>query len=347
MPEPAPPLAEPLRRAADRTAGGALLEVRGLTVSFPGRRGPVTVLRDVGLTIDRGEILGLVGESGSGKTMPSQAIVGLTRRLRATVQGSIAFDGTELTSLDDAALQAVRGRRIGMVFQQPTRSLDPAFTVGSQIAETVAWHLGLGQRAAWDRAVELLDKVRIPDPARRARDHPHQLSGGMCQRVMIAMALACDPELLIADEPTTALDVTVQARIIELIAGLRDELGIAVLYITHDLGVAARLADRLTTMYAGEIVESAPRAEFFARPVHPYSEGLIRSAGGIGDGGRFHAIPGRVPAPEAMPAGCRFRERCAYAQDRCQEPAPLREVRPQVWTRCHRSEDLRLRGANP
>ncbi len=290
-----------------------------LNITFGRGGAQTTVVADGALTVRRGQVTGLVGESGSGKTMMAMAIVGMIPSLGGRItRGSIVFDGVEMLSASEADWRATRGRRIGMIFQQPTRSLNPAFTVGEQISEVLRYHHGLTRREAWRRAVELLDRVRIPQASRRAHDYPHMFSGGMCQRAMIAIALACEPELLVADEPTTALDVTVQAAILELIREIQHETNISVLYISHDFGVIHELCDWVEVMYAGQTIESAPAAGMFTDPQHPYTYSLLRAAAPGRREGRFFALEGRVPAPhERTPEGCVFRSRCAWKEPEC------------------------------
>ncbi|MGH7568379.1 MAG: ABC transporter ATP-binding protein [Gemmatimonadales bacterium] len=285
-----------------------------------------------------GETLGLVGESGCGKTVTALSLLRLIPEPPGHIRpGSlIEFEGRNLLALSPRELRAIRGNRIAMIFQEPMTSLNPVFTVGDQIAEAAIVHQGLSRREARERAVEMLTLVGIPDPAERADHYPHQLSGGMCQRVMIAMALVCHPQVVIADEPTTALDVTIQAQILELLDRLQAELGMAVLLISHDLGVVAGTADRVVVMYAGQVVESADTATLFARPLHPYTEGLLASIPRLdAPRARLHSIPGQVPAATAWPAGCRFHPRCPYAWARCeQEEPPLLEAggqRARCW----------------
>ncbi len=298
----------------------ALLEIDGLTVTMRGR----AVVADVSLEIAPGEMLGLVGESGCGKTVTALSVMRLIPMPPGRIAGGrISFEGQDLAALGDAALRAVRGDRIGMIFQEPMTSLNPVFTIGNQIAEVLRIHRAQGRAAALRRAAELLDLVGLPAAASQLQRYPHQLSGGQRQRVMIAMALACAPKLLIADEPTTALDVTVQAQILELIAKLRRELGMAVLLITHDLGVVAEFCDRVAVMYAGRIVEEAPAARLFAQPRHRYTEALLRTIPATNPPGvRLPAIQGTVPAPGAWPAGCAFAPRCATPVARCAKDLP-------------------------
>ena len=296
----------------------ALLEVEGLTVRF----GPFAVVEDLAFSVTPGEVVAIVGESGSGKSMTALALMRLIPP-PGVVTGRVTFDGQELLALPERQMRAIRGGSMAMVFQEPMTSLNPVFTVGSQIAEALSWHRGLSGAAAKAEAVRLLSLVEIPNPAARVSEYPHQLSGGMRQRVMIAMALACNPRLLIADEPTTALDATVQAQILDLLRRLRAELGMAVILITHDLGVVSDFADRVAVMYAARVVETAPAAALFADPAHPYTEGLLASLPRMaGDIERLHAIPGQVPPPFALPRGCRFAPRCDYAKAPCEQALP-------------------------
>jgi oligopeptide/dipeptide ABC transporter ATP-binding protein len=309
-----------------------LLRVEHLRTSFATERGVVRAVDDVDLTVDQGRTLGLVGESGSGKSVTALSIMGLIDAPGRIERGSrIMFRGRDLVQLDDAELQQIRGNELSMIFQEPMSSLNPVFTVGSQIAETIRAHQQMSRRAAVARSAELLDLVGIAEPTRRLDDFPHQMSGGMCQRVMIAMALACEPELLIADEPSTALDVTVQAQILELMSELRDRLGMSMVLITHDLGVVAEVADDVAVMYAGKIVERGPVADVFASPQHPYTEALLQSIPRIGM--RYttplRAIRGQVPSLFEMPAGCRFQVRCDYAFERCRDQPPDFQVNRQ------------------
>jgi len=319
-----------------------LVEVRGLGIEFARGDGWVRVVEGVDLTVPTGRTLALVGESGCGKTVTALALMGLLpRRTGRIAAGSIHFDGRELVDLPPGALRAVRGRDMAMIFQEPDTSLNPAFTVGDQIAEMVRVHQGVGRRAAMLVAVEALERVDIPDPAARARNYPHELSGGMRQRAMIAMALVCSPRVLLADEPTTALDVTIQAQILELLASRRDELGMAMVFVTHDLGVVAEIADEVAVMYAGQIVEQATVTELFARPRHPYTEALIRALPqSATPGERLATIPGQVPDPAAWPGGCHFADRCAHAEDRCRS-APVDLI---DGVRCVRAAELHLAG---
>ncbi|MFZ9416485.1 MAG: ABC transporter ATP-binding protein [Alphaproteobacteria bacterium] len=297
-----------------------LLSVRDLSVAF----GRNTVVEGVSFDLAPGEILGVVGESGSGKSVTALSIMRLIPA-PGRVTGRIDFAGQDLMALPEARMREIRGRDIAMIFQEPMTSLNPVFTCGDQVMEALVHHRGLDRAGARAEALKLLKLVEIPSAERRLDDYPHQLSGGMRQRVMIAMALACDPQVLIAAEPTTALDVTIQAQILDLLRGLQRELGMAVILITHDLGVVSEVAHRVLVMYAGRVVETSPAAEVFARPLHPYTEGLLASIPRLeGPIERLDAIPGQVPAPDAMPAGCRFAPRCRYAEPACAaSPPPL------------------------
>ena len=293
-------------------SSGPLLEVKGLQTSFHTRHGVVRAVTGVDLSVDRGEVLGLVGESGCGKSVTSMSILGLVAPPGHVEAGEVLFEGTDILKLPPEQLRALRGDRIAMIFQQPTSSLNPVMDVGDQIGEVLEIHRNMKRTAARARAVELMRKVGIPDPERRVAAYPHELSGGMAQRVMIAMALACDPELLIADEPTTALDVTIQAQILDLMRTLQKDSGTAIILITHDLGVVAEMCDRVAVMYAGEIVEQSDVRTLFASPQHPYTQGLIGAVpvpGQLKD--ELEVIPGSVPNLISMPAGCRFAPRCS------------------------------------
>ncbi len=296
-----------------------LLSVRGLSVAF----GRARVVDDVSFDVAPGEVLGIVGESGSGKSLTALALMRLVPPPGVVAAQSIAFEGRELPSLSEGEMQSVRGAAMAMVFQEPMTSLNPVFTCGKQVMEALVWHRGLGATAARAEALRLFQLVEIPSATQRLDDFPHQLSGGMRQRVMIAMALACRPKLLIADEPTTALDATIQAQILDLLRSLQRELGMAVILITHDLGVVAEFARRVLVMYAARVVEDAPAAALFARPFHPYAEGLLASIPRL-DGPlvRLDAIPGTVPAPDMILPGCRFAPRCRYAHAACIEAVP-------------------------
>ncbi|MCE2440976.1 MAG: ABC transporter ATP-binding protein [Candidatus Latescibacteria bacterium] len=304
-----------------------LLTVRDLKTFFRTDGGVARAVDGVSFTLKKGETLGLVGESGCGKSVTSLSVMRLVPEPPGEiVSGDVRFNGRNLLSLDEAALQGVRGNDIAMIFQEPMTSLNPVFTCGDQIDEAVMLHQGLGRRAARAITVDMLNLVGIPDPDQRANEYPHQLSGGMRQRVMIAMALCCNPELLIADEPTTALDVTIQAQILELLDRLQREFGMAVLMITHDLGVIAEVADRVAVMYAGKIVETGTVDEIFANPQHPYTRGLLESIPKLNEEkSRLSVIPGTVPDATRFPAGCRFAPRCSLAEDVCEADEPRLE----------------------
>src|ERR1051325_4746882 len=317
-----------------------LLEVNNLRTHFPTRRGLVRAVDGVSFYLDRGELLGLVGESGCGKSMTALSVMRLIAPPGKIVEGEILFDGQDLLKLSDAEMRQMRGDDIAMIFQDPMTSLNPVFTVGEQIAEALRLHRNLSRKEARKAAVAAMREVAIPDPELRADDYPHQLSGGMRQRVMIAMALACDPKVLIADEPTTALDVTIQAQILELLDNLRKTRELAVLLITHDLGVVAEVADRVAVMYTGKIVEESPVAELFARPKHPYTEGLLRSVPKLTEkhvakAERLQTIEGTVPKPTNLPEGCHFAPRCTHRMPRCTEgDLPLYQLEGGVSVRC-------------
>jgi peptide/nickel transport system ATP-binding protein len=304
----------------------SLLSVEDLSVEFRTRRGTARVLDRVGFTIERGQTLGVVGESGCGKSVTALAILRLIASPPGRIVGGrVLFEGRDLLQMPEDEMRRVRGNRISMIFQEPMTSLNPAYTVGDQIAEAVRLHEGLSRRDATARAVEMLDAVGIPDPQRRVHEYPHQFSGGMRQRVMIAMALACKPDVLIADEPTTALDVTVQAQIFDLIAELREKTGTAVMLITHDMGAVAEMTDRVVVMYAGHIVESGTVADVLRAPLHPYTRGLIACAPGARTakpGELLEEIPGTVPSLIERGAGCLFAERCAHVMPRCRAERP-------------------------
>jgi peptide/nickel transport system ATP-binding protein len=300
-----------------------LLALDSVSVAFRSERRETEVLSRASFAMAPGEIVGVVGESGSGKSVMALAIMRLLGAQGRVSGGRIRFDGQEITTLPEAAMRAIRGRQIGMVFQEPMTSLNPLFTIGYQIAEVLAIHLGLKGAAAERRVVELLAAIGIPSPAERVKAYPHQLSGGMRQRVMLAMAMACGPKLLIADEPTTALDVTIQAQILELLLRLKRDSGTAILLITHDMGVIARMAERVLVVYAGEIVEDAPVRELFARPGHPYTRLLLEAVPTPRQRlARLPVIAGALPPPSALPQGCRFHPRCPDAIQRCRDEAP-------------------------
>jgi len=318
---------------------GPLLELRRLAVSFATDDGIVHAVDGIDLALARGRTLGLVGESGCGKSVTSLAIMGLLPPENSKVKGEVRFEGRDLLTLDADTIRDLRGARLAMIFQEPMTSLNPAYTVGDQIVEAIQQHQHLSAADARARAIEMLRIVRIPSPERRVDDYPHKLSGGMRQRAMIAMALACGPDLLIADEPTTALDVTIQAQILDLMRGLRRDTGTAIILITHDLGVVAEMADDVAVMYAGQIVERAPVRDLFARPEHPYTVGLLGSIPRLDEKReRLPSIEGRVPDMTRPPEGCRFAARCPFVEPACRAAAPpLIEVAPGHLTRCRRA----------
>ncbi len=313
-----------------------LLSVRGLAVEFPTPGGVARVLTGVDLDVGRGEAVGLVGESGCGKSVTALAVLRLLRPPGRITGGSVRFDGRELLALSDRAMRGVRGRSIAMIFQAPRESLNPVLAVGTQLGLVLARHAGLAGRAARARARELCAMVELPEPDRVLRAYPHELSGGMCQRVMIALALACQPALLIADEPTTALDATVQLEVLLLLRRLRETLGLAQLLITHNLGVVAEACDRVAVMYAGEVVESATAAALFAAPRHPYTRRLLAARPRLGAPPAGEAIPGAVPDPVARPSGCSFHPRCERAAPMCRATPPGPTLlAPGRLVRCH------------
>jgi peptide/nickel transport system ATP-binding protein len=323
----------------ERRPGEHLLEIRGLKTHFATDDGMVHAVDGVDLTLDRGETLGVVGESGCGKTVTALSALKLIAMPPGRiVAGEVLWQGRDLVPLGPREMRRIRSKEIGIVFQEPMTSLNPVYTIGAQIAETIREHEGLGRGAAMDKAVEMLRLVHIPNPERRVRDYPHQFSGGMRQRVMIAMALSCNPQLLIADEPTTALDVTIQAQILELLAELKGRFGMAVMLITHAMGVVAETAQRVAVMYAGKVVEEAPVGELFARPRHPYTQGLIRSIPRIDKAGRktrLAAIAGVVPSLLDPAPGCRFAARCQFAMPVCTAATPpLRQIGPNHKVAC-------------
>jgi peptide/nickel transport system ATP-binding protein len=314
-----------------------VLIVEDLAIRFAGA--PVDIIDGLSFSVGRGQTLAIVGESGCGKSLTALACMGLLPPKAFVVGGRVLFQGRDLLRLDDRQLADVRGNQLAMIFQEPMTSLNPAFTIGDQISETLIRHQDASRSAALARALEMLELVRIPAAKERLSAYPHQLSGGMRQRAMIAMALANDPQLLIADEPTTALDVTIQAQILALIARLQAETGTAMVLITHDLGVVAEVADEVAVMYAGRIVESGPVAAIFADPQHPYTIGLMGSMPSLGRrGARLATIPGTVPSPEQMPAGCRFATRCPFADDFCRtQRPPLAELSKGHRVACFRA----------
>jgi len=301
----------------------ALLEVKGLTTTFPSERGPIPVVDDVSFTIGAGEVLALVGESGCGKSMTAFSLLRLVPKPGEIAHGAVLFQGRDLRSLSVPEMRHVRGHQISMIFQEPMTSLNPVQRVGGQVMEAITLHERVGKAAARDRALELFKKVGIPDARERLDAFPHQLSGGLKQRVMIAMALSTRPKLLIADEPTTALDVTIQAQILQLLRELQRDFGSSILLITHDLGVVNELADRIAVMYAGRVIETGLREEVLSAPRHPYTQGLLRSIPALAKRGeRLNEIPGVVPRPSEWPAGCRFCTRCPRAFEPCPKRAP-------------------------
>jgi len=317
-----------------------LLELRNLTVEFPASPRALTAVRDISFGVSRGEVLGLVGESGSGKSVTSLSIMRLLPP-QARVSGEILLttDGRpqNLLALDSEPMRLLRGSRISMIFQEPMTALNPVMRVGEQIAEAVRAHANVSKKESWDRAVEALKEVAIDDPAGRARDYPHQLSGGMRQRVMIAMAIVNRPEMLIADEPTTALDVTIQAQILDLLAEIREKFGLTMLFISHDLAVVSQVADRVAVMYAGNLVELGPRAEIFRSPAHPYTRGLLEAAPTLSTARNrpLHTIEGTVPPLQTLPSGCPFEPRCDLRVSECRKQLPeLAEISPGHWARC-------------
>jgi len=323
------------------------LEVRDLRIAFPSARGePVTAVSGISFHVDPGETLGLVGESGCGKSVTALSVLGLLPGSAQVTAARVAVGGQDLAELSDAQLRQVRGGTVGMVFQDPMTSLNPALTVGDQLMEAYRLHRPGGRAEAKARARELLGLVRIPDPGRTLAAYPHEMSGGMAQRTMIAMALACEPKLLIADEPTTALDVTVQGQVIDLLRDLQSQMHMAILFITHDLGVVADICDRAAVMYAGELVETAPVAKLFATPTHPYTQGLLRSRPQADSkSGRLPTIPGTVPPPGSWPTGCRFAPRCPFAIEPCVERQHLTPQEATHLVRCVRADEVAVSGA--
>lgn len=316
-----------------------LLEVKNLRTTFTTDEGVFSAVDDVSFEVEKGETVGLVGESGCGKSVTALSILRLVQSPPGKIaDGEIIFDGVDLLKLSEREMRKIRGDRISMIFQEPVSSLNPVFTIGNQIAEAVRLHQNVGRKEAWDRAVEMLKLVRMPEPEKRAKSYPYQLSGGMCQRAMIAMALACNPDILIADEPTTALDVTIQAQILTLIANLKEQIQMSVLLITHDLGIIAEQANRVVVMYAGAVFEEAQVEEFFRNPQNPYTLALLQSLpipGGRRE--KLKAITGAVPSLTALPPGCRFQDRCPEAIEICkEEEPPLKQTGNSHLCRCWR-----------
>jgi peptide/nickel transport system ATP-binding protein len=334
-------------RAPSSGGADALLSVRGLTISFQTDNGEVPVTRNIGFSVAPGERLGVVGESGCGKSVTGLSLLRLLPASSSRVSGEVIFEGRNLLTLPERQMRRIRGREIAMIFQEPMSALDPVFSVGHQIAEAYLSHFPASRAEAQERAIDALDQVGIALPKRRYHEYPHQLSGGMRQRVMIAMALICNPKLLIADEPTTALDVTVQAQILKLLRDLSERTGAALLFITHDLGVVAETCTRMLTMYAGEVVEDAPVDDVLWRPRHPYTSGLLRSLPRLSERrAALPSIPGRVPSPNAMPAGCRFLPRCSHSIPGCEAEQQMRAMPGNTHgVRCWRADELELRGA--
>jgi peptide/nickel transport system ATP-binding protein len=325
--------------------GDALLAVKDLCVSFRSDDGWNQVLNNVSLTVRPGEVVGIVGESGCGKSLTALSILGLLPQRGCQRTGSMIFEGEDIARYSEAEMRKVRGRRIAMIFQEPMSALDPVFTVGDQIAETVRTHFPLSRKAALERAVDSLAAVGIPSPRNVISMYPMSLSGGMRQRVMIAMALACEPRLLVADEPTTALDVTIQAQIMDLLLELGQRTGTAILFITHNLGLVAESCSRMLTMYAGQVVEDGPVEDILGRPLHPYTAGLLNSLPHESQRKtKLPSIPGRVPSPDEMPAGCRFGPRCTFAEMPCAQPQVLTGS-GERHVRCRRHNELTLSGA--
>lgn len=320
-----------------------ILEVRNLSVSFGDSESRYEVVSDVSLDIPRGKIICVVGESGCGKTVMALSIMGLLPVPPGKVEsGEIIFDGNDLLELPEKKLRGYRGNRLSMIFQEPVNSFNPVFTVGEQIGEVLRIHRNLSRSEEREKVINLMKTVGIPAPEARVNSYPHELSGGMCQRAMIAMALACDPELLIADEPTTALDVTIQAEILRLLLHLRDITGMAVLLITHDLGIVSEVADEVYVVYAGKVVEKGTRDLVFNSPSHPYTKGLIKSIPSLDKKVEdLPSIPGYVPSPKNLPSSCRFQDRCEYVIDKCRNQDPdLKKVNPLHFSACHRSEEI-------
>jgi oligopeptide/dipeptide ABC transporter ATP-binding protein len=317
-----------------------LLEIAGLSTSFTTRSGVIRAVDNVSLSLRAGRVLGLVGESGCGKTITALSILKLVPPPGKITAGKILFEGRDLLTLADEEMRQVRGARISMVFQEPMTALNPVFTVGNQISEVLTTHQDISDREALDRSVELLQSVGIPSPEKRVHEYPHQLSGGMRQRVVIAMAIACRPSLVLADEPTTALDVTIQAHILELLARIQAEMGMAMVLVTHDLGLIAERAHEVAVMYAGRLVEKADTAALFAEPLHPYTRGLMASIPRPGESrrARLRTIPGSVPKLSDLPQGCTFAPRCDIRIDQCEVEPELVEVKPGHLVRCWKAK---------
>lgn len=334
-------VASPSSNQTERTSVEPLLEIRDLKTHFFTRRGVAKVLDGLSFRVGKGEIVGLVGESGSGKSVTGFSIVRLLKNPGRIVAGKILFDGRDLTRLSEKDIQEVRGKQISMIFQNPRSSLNPVISIGEQIAQVLRYRRGMGKDEAWQAAIDLLRTVHIPEPERRMRAFPHQMSGGMAQRVMIAMAISCSPQLLIADEPTTGLDVTIEYQIIQLLKEMRDLTGMSVIVITHDLNMAAEVCDRIMVMYAGRIVEEAPVQDFFTTPRHPYTVGLLASRPSLAVDADIPTIPGNVPDLINRPAGCPFHPRCRWATEVCRDQDPaFREIAPSHFAACHHVEEV-------
>ena len=319
----------------------ALLEIENLSVEFPSRSSVLHAVEGVSLSLDAGDVLGIVGESGSGKSVTMMALMGLVPYPGRVTASKMRFDGHDLLGLSTRERNRLTGKDVAMIFQEPTTSLNPCFSVGFQLAETLRVHLGMDSKAAKRRSIELLEQVGMSDPETRLKAYPHQLSGGMNQRVMIAMAIACNPKLLIADEPTTALDVTIQAQILDLLRSLQRERGMALVLITHNMGVVSDMAQRVAVMYAGQIMEQQPAQALFQRPRHPYTEALMAALPERSDGSaRLATIPGMVPGLYDRPAGCLFAPRCSYADDDCRNQRPGLVNGLQAVVRCHHPLNL-------
>lgn len=309
---------------AQQAENGPLLQVKDLVTSFKTERGLIRAVDGISFNIKKGQTVGLVGESGCGKSVTSLSILRLIQTPPGSIAGTISFDGQNILNLDEAGMRKVRGNRISMIFQEPMTSLNPVFTIGDQISEVFRIHQGMSRKEAREKSIEMLRLVKIPAPEKRVDEYPHQLSGGMRQRVMIAMALSCNPELLIADEPTTALDVTIQAQILDLMADLQKKLNMAILLITHDLGVVAEVCDYVIVMYAGKIAEQAPVKDIFREPKHPYTQGLLNSIPKLGHKTEYlPTIEGQVPSLFNLPRGCRFQDRCPFVMDKCRMDEPV------------------------
>lgn len=318
-----------------------ILDVRNLSTYFFTKRGTVHAAEDVSFTLGEGEFLGIVGESGSGKSVTSLSIMKLVRRPGEIVSGEIMYDGKDVLKMDDAQLRSLRGGDIAMIFQEPLSTLNPSFTIGWQIEDTLRLHTDLDKAAIRQKAIDILKSVKIPEPENRLDDYPHQFSGGMRQRVLIAIALACSPKVLIADEPTTALDVTVQADIMDLLEELKEEFNLSILFISHNLNLIGERCSRIAVMYAGRIVEIAPTKALFEKPRHPYTEGLLKAIPSRAKNERLIAIPGDVPVIFGNEKGCLFRDRCPYAADICAQEMPeLKDLGEGHFCRCHRSSEV-------